>query len=217
MTNRSFEFKCKDNRYIMRIPGEGTGKMINRRNEYEVYKQLEGKNITDPVIYISPENGYKITKYIDGAKTCSCEEKNDVKRCMEYLRGFHDLKLQVKHSFNLFDQIEYYEKLRGSEPSIYRDYTSTKQQDLRTQEICRRPQPKPQIALSTHIDAVCDNFLMTDEKIYLIDWEYAGMQDVHVDIAMFAIYAMFDKGDRLMNFCVFCILHGEVFEFFSSK
>ena len=95
MTNRSFEFKCKDNRYIMRIPGEGTGKMINRRNEYEVYKQLEGKNITDPVIYISPENGYKITKYIDGAKTCSCEEKNDVKRCMEYLRGFHDLKLQV--------------------------------------------------------------------------------------------------------------------------
>ena len=52
-------------------------------------------------------------------------------------------------------------------------------------------QPK-QIGL-THIDAVCDNFLLTDKRIYLIDWEYAGMQDVHIDIAMFAIYAMYDR------------------------
>lgn len=52
-------------------------------------------------------------------------------------------------------------------------------------------QPK-QIAL-THIDAVCDNFLMAKERIYLIDWEYAGMQDVHVDVAMFAIYAMYER------------------------
>ena len=39
----------------------------------------------------------------------------------------------------------------------------------------------------THIDAVPDNFLFTGDEIRLIDWEYAGMQDVHVDIAMFAI------------------------------
>ena len=40
----------------------------------------------------------------------------------------------------------------------------------------------------THIDAVPDNFLFIDsedgsEDIRLIDWEYAGMQDPHVDIA----------------------------------
>ena len=27
----------------------------------------------------------------------------------------------------------------------------------------------------------------------MIDWEYAGMQDPHIDIAMFAIYAFYDK------------------------
>ena len=41
----------------------------------------------------------------------------------------------------------------------------------------------------THIDAVPDNFLFIEkdgeEEIRLIDWEYAGMQDPHVDIAMF--------------------------------
>ena len=50
----------------------------------------------------------------------------------------------------------------------------------------------------THIDAVPDNFLfVTDdqgqEDIRLIDWEYAGMQDPHVDIAMFAIYSLYSK------------------------
>ena len=53
----------------------------------------------------------------------------------------------------------------------------------------------------THIDAVPDNFLFVDDRIYLIDWEYSGMQDPHVDIAMFAIYALYEKEqiDRLID------------------
>ena len=31
------------------------------------------------------------------------------------------------------------------------------------------------------------------EEIRLIDWEYAAMQDPHLDIAMFAIYSMYNK------------------------
>ena len=38
-----------------------------------------------------------------------------------------------------------------------------------------------------------DNFLLTGDDIRLIDWEYAGEQDPHVDIAMFAIYALYDR------------------------
>lgn len=40
-----------------------------------------------------------------------------------------------------------------------------------------------------------------NEKISLIDWEYAGMQDEDVDIAMFAIYALYekDKVDELID------------------
>ena len=46
----------------------------------------------------------------------------------------------------------------------------------------------------THIDAVPDNFLFNSKgNIQLTDWEYAGMQDKHVDIAMFCIYAMYSK------------------------
>ncbi|MGO5051988.1 phosphotransferase [Lachnospiraceae bacterium LCP25S3_G4] len=190
MTNRSFEFQCKEKKYIMRIPGEGTDRMINRNQEYNVYQVLQGKNICDSVIYISPDTGYKITKFLKEARVCNPKDFADVRLCMERLRRFHEANLKVEHTFHIFKQIEFYEKLRNGEPSIYRDYELTKEKMYELKRYIDK-QPK-QISL-THIDAVPDNFLIQDNEIYLIDWEYAGMQDVHVDIAMFGIYAMYDR------------------------
>ena len=51
----------------MRIPGEGTDHLINRKEEADVYHVLEGKQICDDVVYMNPDNGYKITAYLDGA------------------------------------------------------------------------------------------------------------------------------------------------------
>lgn len=190
MTNRSFEFKCRGERYIMRVPGEGTDKMINRKNEYNVYKALEGQHISDPVCYISPETGYKITKFLEGARVCDPYVEDDVNKCMKKLRQFHECKLQVEHKFDLFEQIEYYETLRNGMKSVYRDYAETKR---KVYELKSYIDKAPKNISLTHIDAVPDNFLFAKDEIRLIDWEYAGMQDVHVDIAMFAIYAMYDR------------------------
>ena len=57
MTNRSFLFSCKDKKYIMRIPGEGTDQLINRRQEAAVYQTIAGRRICDEIAYINPENG----------------------------------------------------------------------------------------------------------------------------------------------------------------
>ena len=43
--------------------------MIDRNHEYTVYEQLKGKEITDPGdLYVPPENGYKITEYIENTR-----------------------------------------------------------------------------------------------------------------------------------------------------
>lgn len=70
MTNRSFLFTCQGEKYIMRITGEGTGQIINRAHEADVYQTIKGKQICDDIIYINPQNGYKITKFMEGARTC---------------------------------------------------------------------------------------------------------------------------------------------------
>ena len=47
----------------MRIPGEGSDELVSRENEYIVYQLLKGRSISDQVVYISPENGYKISSF----------------------------------------------------------------------------------------------------------------------------------------------------------
>ena len=189
MTNRSFLFNCAGQKYIFRIPGEGTDKLINRREEYEVYQQIKDRGVCDEVIYMNPENGYKITKFIEGSRNCDAYNEADVRVCMRFLKEFHQLRLTVGHEFNLFNQIEYYEELRG-EHSDYYDYTTVKNHVLELKSFI---EGLDKDYCLTHIDAVPDNFILTGDDIHLIDWEYAAMQDPHVDIAMFAIYSLYDK------------------------
>ncbi len=192
MTNRSFSFEVNSKRYIMRVPGEGTEKLINRKHEYDVYQAIKDENICDPVIYMNPENGYKITEYIHNAHACDSKDFSDVSKCMNKLHAFHEKKLKVNHTFEVFEELEKYESYWQGTPSIYRDYKTTKALIYELKEFVDA-QPK-EWGLS-HIDSVPDNFLFSDDELYLIDWEYAGMQDQHIDIAMFAIYSLYDRED----------------------
>ena len=190
MTNRSFSFVCRNKKYIMRIPGEGTDQLINRKHEADVYHTLEGKGICDDPIYINSKNGYKITKYLEGVRTCDCMNQDDLIVCMKKLKEFHDMDLKVNHTFNIFEQIQYYEELWDGTPSIYRDYKKTKDNVLSLKSYIEEHRNRWCL---THIDAVPDNFLFYDDGMQLTDWEYSGMQDPHVDIAMFCIYSLYDR------------------------
>lgn len=203
MTNRSYIFSVKDKRYIMRIPGEGTEQLINRKEEAEVYNTIKGYNVCDELFYINPANGMKISAFVENSRCCDAQNEEDLQKCMKKLREFHNLKLKVNHEFNIYDKIDYYESL-WTEKSIFQDYEQTKKNALSLKtfiDLC-----KPEYCL-THIDAVPDNFLFSNtngkEEIQLIDWEYAGMQDPHVDIAMFCIYSLYTERseiDRLIDF-----------------
>lgn len=202
MTNRSFLFSCKGDKYIMRIPGEGTDLLISRQQEAMVYRTLDGKEICDEIIYLNPDNGYKITRFVDSARSCDPNDLSDLKKCMSKLREFHSLELKVEHEFDIFAQIDFYESLRNGNESAYDDYDQVKKQVFNLSAFIEKHVEKKVL---THIDAIPDNFLIYSkegqEEIRLIDWEYAGMQDPHVDIAMFCIYSLYNQQeiDRLID------------------
>lgn len=195
MTNRSFFFVNGNQRFIMRIPGEGTEQLINRRQEHQVYQAVSGLHLSDTIRYFDPENGYKMTEYLPDTHCCDPENPEEVKKCMKVLRQFHHSGLKVDHTFRLWENIEFYESLWNGEPSCYRDYQKTKE---KVYELKQYVDSQPKNWSLCHIDSVPDNFLIKDKEdgeaeIHLIDWEYAGMQDTDVDIAMFAIYSMYEK------------------------
>ena len=202
MTNRSFLFSANGEKYIMRIPGEGTDQLINRREEAEVFHTISGHGLCDDPVYINPENGYKITKFLEGIRVCDADDVKDLKRAMEKLTAFHKLHLTVPHTFDIFEKIDFYESLWDGMPSMYKDYAKTKENVLSLKEFIKENRKEWCL---THIDAVPDNFLFYQteqgEELQLTDWEYSGMQDPHVDIAMFIIYSLYNKrqADRLIN------------------
>ena len=190
MTNRSFLFECQNQKYIMRIPGEGTDHLINRKEEADVYQALENRQICDDVLYMNPDNGYKITAYLEDATNCDAENWDEVEACMTKLREFHELNLKVDHRFDIFGQIDFYESLWNGEKSYFKDYETTKAAIF---ELKKWIDTLEKTETLVHIDAVPDNFLFTKDGIRIIDWEYAGMQDPHVDIAMFCIYSLYSR------------------------
>ena len=202
MTNRSFLFSCKDKRYILRIPGEGTGSLVNRRDEAAVYRAISGTGLCDDVVYINPENGLKVTRFLDRVRNLDPYDEEELVQGIRLLRQFHDMKLKVDHEYSILGHINQYEALREGAPSEYPDYEETREHvmslvpfvDAHRDELCL-----------THIDAVPDNFLFHvrdgKEALQLTDWEYAGMQDPHVDLAMFCIYSGYsrEEADHLMD------------------
>lgn len=209
MTNRSFRFDIsagepptdegRSRKYIMRIPGEGTDRLISRANEADVYRAISGRGLCDDPVYLNPDNGFKITKFLDGVRVCDPKSDSDLVRCMDLLRRFHSMNLQVGHVFDIFGQIRFYRDLCGGTPSVFDDYVRTSENVFSLKEYIDRQQKDWCL---THIDAVPDNFLFyrerpedSREKLQLTDWEYAGMQDPHVDIAMFCIYSLYDRAE----------------------
>ena len=198
MTNRSFIFTVNNKRYIMRIPGEGTDKLIDRREEYDVYQRVKKEPYTETILYLNPDNGYKISEFLENTRNSDSNNVQDVKESMNVLRKFHSQNYQVDHTFDIWKQIDFYESLRKT-ASAYRDYEEIKDRVLKLKPFIEDNVTKWSLC---HIDANYDNFLIDkNNNVFLIDWEYAGMQDPDLDIAMYAIYAGYtkEKIDQLIN------------------
>lgn len=194
MTNHSFMFNCLNKKYILRIPGEGTDNLINRYQEAEVYEAIKHTGLCDELIYMNADNGIKIAPFLEDVRNCDPYSEVDIQQSMKKLKSLHDMQIQVSHEFNLFEKIEFYESLWGDIPSIWGDYQETKDNVFELKDYVSKHQAP---FCLTHIDAVPDNFLFYKrngkEGLQLTDWEYAGMQDPHVDIAMFSIYSMYKR------------------------
>lgn len=190
MTNQSFLFQVQGKHYLCRIPGTGTEFLINRRQEKEVYDTVASLGITEHIIYFNGDTGYKISEYYEGSRNADPHNPDDMKKCMALLRRLHDCGLHVGHEFNLKERINFYENLCRTHGSIpFDDYeTVLEWMDELLELLDKQKRDK----VLSHIDSVADNFLfLPDGSIRLIDWEYSGMCDPLIDVAMYAIYSYY--------------------------
>lgn len=200
MTNKSFLFTIDGTHYICRIPGPGTEMLINRKQEKTVYDLVASLGITESIIYFDGETGYKIAEYYEGARNADSKNWIDVKLCMGLLRNLHYSSLKAEHTFNMRERLEFYEKLSNNRGSIlFEDYDLVRGwMNILLNRIDDMDRPKT----LAHIDSVADNFLfLPNGQVRLIDWEYSGMCDPLMDVAMWVIYSYYndDEAERLIR------------------
>lgn len=203
MTNKSFLFELNNNKYIFRIPGAGTEVLINRKQEYAVYKAIKTLKLSDEIVYFDPMTGVKITKFEDNMHAADPCNQKDLEACMWIARKLHTSGITVKHHFNFRERINFYEQQAKAKHGIlFYDYEEVRSKMDILLDLIDKMQKQEAL---THIDLICDNFLINEYHAKLIDWEYAAMSDPLIDLAMFSIHSYFSESqiNNLMHiyFC----------------
>lgn len=185
MTNKNYKITIDDKNYVLRIPGNGTEKMISREEEIKNAAFAHEIGVDADLIYFDEKLGIKISKFIERAETLSAESAKKpyvMKKVCQILNQLHYCGRQMENEFNIYKKIETYEHLLDElSGDYYEDYTLVKQQVLDLKQVMDSLQIKQ---VPCHNDTLAENFIKDEEgNYYLIDWEYAGMNDPMWDIA----------------------------------
>lgn len=195
MTNKNYLISIDKKKYVLRNPGVGTKEIINRNNEAKNAQIISDLNLDAKLIYLNKETGIKISEYIENAETLVPETaKNNFKQVAGILRKLHNSKITFDNVFDSFTEMEKYERLSIEENGKFYDgYKEVKERVFKLKE-------KLQLfnieLRACHNDTVPENFIKSGEKIYLIDWEYSGMNDPMWDLAAHSLECNFSKEEE---------------------
>ncbi len=185
LTNLSCHFATADGEYVYRHPGIGTEAMIDRTSETAAQKIAHGLGIDDTFIH-EDERGWKISRFIGGARNLDPHNDAEVARAMAIARMIHESGATVDNTFDFYTESLHYEQLlREKGPIDVPGYREMAEAARRVKEYADGDGAP--ICL-THNDFFYLNFLIDgDDHLYLIDWEYAGLADYASDFGTYVV------------------------------
>jgi CTP:phosphocholine cytidylyltransferase-like protein/thiamine kinase-like enzyme len=192
MTNDSFMFSVGEARYVFRVPGLGTDKLIDRRVEALHYELVAPYDFTDEVVYFDAASGNRITRFIADARIADANDDADLELSMQMIRKLHDLQIKTEYRFDIAVLIDSYEEFCNEIDAIrFQDFAEVRARADELLEL-RRKLAVPEVLC--HADYANVNVLIApDGKARLIDWEYSGAADPLMDVAMYGIFSYFDR------------------------
>ena len=200
MTNLSFRFTCRGEKYVYRHPGVGTDAYINRRSEASSMEAARRLGLDDTYIYMDEAEGWKLSRYIEDARTLDYHDEQQVTQALAMLRRLHESGEQTAYPFDAWGEIQGFEEsLRRFNRADFEDMQQMRDGIARLRAHLEADGTPVRLC---HCDSYAPNFLLDRaDKMYLIDWEYSGMSDPAWDIGTFiacADYTM-DEADGIIR------------------
>lgn len=189
--------------YVVRLPGAGTSEYISRGDEAVAARSASDAGVNAELLFFDPADGLMVTRFVDGAITMSAErfatDHGAVARAGEALRRLHTTAAPFATEFRLFPMIDEYKALLASKSATLPDGYDEVQ---RAAERARAAlEARPVAPAPCHCDPLCENFLDTGTRMYVIDYEYAGNNDPMWDLGDLSVEGGFDErqDDLLMR------------------
>lgn len=192
MTNHSYKVTRPDGQeYLVRIPGEGTEEMINRADERKSTELACRLDIDSELLYFG-DDGTKIMRFIHNPQPID----EEIMRRPEYLtqaakifRRLHTCGEDTGVRFEVFEMSDLYERLiREGGVALYDDYDAVRQEVMRIKSEADAGGQAPRVPC--HNDSLIGNWVIEEGgRLYLIDWEYSGMNEAMWDLSCLSIEA----------------------------
>ena len=195
MTNVNYLVTCANKCYVLRLPLKSANKIVDRKRESYIENIIMNENISAKCVYFDNNSGVKITEFIKAKTLNFTNIQANFKPVANRLKKLHNSKLDFKYHFNPCDEMEKYLKI-ATKTSLDEFSTSLKLFYKAWEEVIKINQKyfsSELIFAPTHGDLVPQNILINGDKITLIDWEYAGLNDPCWDLASFILECNLSK------------------------
>jgi len=196
LTNRSYRVVRGDAAFVLRLPGPGTERYIDRAGEAVNAAAVASIGLAPELVFIEPTSGVMLTRYVAGASPLSPQSLEDpatLAAVVGLLHRLHHSGLEFRGVMRLFPKLDEY--LRLAEESGQAELRLPELKCLRRQMAPLEPILGPGWgpAKPCHIDPGPHNFIVAGGRHYLLDWEYAAMCEPLWDLAGLSIEGGLDS------------------------
>lgn len=199
LTNSTFKVSIDGSAYALRLPGKDTADYIDRTAEEHNARVATAAGVNAGIVFFDVRDGMMLSRFIEGTaltgKRFGREPFMPVRAALA-LRRVHSLGPVFRTRFDVFAMLDRYRALlRGLRMPVAGEHAV-----LRGAEAVRRAlEASPAVRVPCHNDPWPGNFVDAGERLYLIDWEFSGMNDPVWDLADLSVEAGFGpEQDRIL-------------------
>ena len=167
ITNVNFKVEIGSQKFVLRLPGKNPDTSLNREAEKNNQLVAVEAGLTLPFLYFDVDSGVKISEFKENLKALEPEElksKEYLDKALDTLDKLHKSGIKFYKCFDhnvFFQQTNYEEK--------YKEIGET------GEFLIEKINKIEEKLVPCHKDIFGPNFILLEEEMYLIDWEYSGM------------------------------------------
>jgi thiamine kinase-like enzyme len=190
ITNHNFRVRVDGESFVLRVGGNDTRMLgIDRAVEHEASRAAAELGIAPEVVAFLEPEGYLVTRFVEGEPG-----QVGLHEAAALLRRLH-ASAAIPGAFDPFRAVaSYAATARAAGLALPAAYAACKELADRIERRRGLFELRP-----CHNDLLAANFIRGGGRLWIVDWEYAGMGDPGFDLANFAVNnGLDDDGDRAL-------------------